>query len=1715
MADLWRTRFAFNATRRDAGRSTALRIQLPLTPGRRKLMQLRHARLLGILGLFVSVTLSGLYAAGPAAVATTSWGPMDGFDMFDTGTTWWNGGYRGDEVIGPRDGQIAIHHALNGVFLNRRDGGAFFPVRSRALFAGGGVEQQVARSETDLFFYAESAGRRLFKRPIYGRTEGDLGVDYSGATFTQTGAMVAYGGSLYWSVMQGNESQIRTKALNGGPGGGDEIIMRNIGLAKKMAVVTVIDPDGERDLTRLIILTTSGSVYTYILDGVQNPGPFLLASNVTDFATRLETWYVSGNVVIRIVRTTKLYATTGVDIGSGRVAGRLVVFDLSFGSSATDYQTGDVNLQLTGVAVDKDRLYITRTPIILGGGLFANRLDQPNSQILRKKSPSSGAFSIPGEFETIALQQEGRNLRSDVQWLYWASGNQVRKIKTDAPAIELDYLAGGVEVIQAVQTFNNDIPLVAGKPTLVRAYATQLKNTTGKTRFPLVAQIRGYLSQVELPGGPIFAYNSPLVDGAGDLPTLRADLNRSFLFELPAEWVSRPGQLRLDYILNPQGSVPETGTAPLANNFGGGTATIVEGRVPNLVFKEMRVSIPNYVPSSSVPGFAEIIDRATSMMPVTRFKIFLSPGSVARPQWTVLGIKDRSFDVPGQESQALAELDEAAEDADDPGPDTHWIGTLPPDISGFNGLGYTPGNSLLVRMDALGARGGAWGAVIGGHTLAHELSHNYGRKHIDQTMSPTGCDTNRPAGPWDVMPNDPCALGAVSLLDPAAPIGYDWRTDTLILPNQSADMLTYNNTRWVSPFNWNALLTAIPVTPGAIPGFRAAAVHPAIYRVPGIIYPAQGTGVLLPAIQVPAGTLSSTKVLRSLAASAALPADAPYRLRLLGDPQAAPLAEHPIEVKDATEESDRTLHFVQSIPFVPGVKRILLLHGDRELAELRVSANSPVIQLQAPVIDAQTDSLTLNWTAADADGDALYFSTQFSSDQGATWHPLTVKDAALGVSVSTKPLAGGAQSMLRVIATDGVNTTVAVTAPFALPKREPLISVSGIRDQQQLDNGQSLFASAVAYDPEDGSLDGSAIQWQLTGPEDRAGTGDTFSMRGLPPGSYTLTVSGTDQDGMTGSVRLTFGVRPISVPTALSAPAVDGLCADDAYNQGAVILMKPNKGQVPPTEVRIVRFGGNVYVCFAELSYGSSPASVGIYFDTDGNPTATPQATDLGFGVSQDGIPSQVAGDGATMVFQPFISSGFKSAVLLGDNSWSAELCIPESLLGGWDHNAGVMLVHYFPNDAQQVKIWPPKANVNDPFSYGPAALGPLPPVANRAPVAVPSGPSVVVVTEPQVLDLDGRASYDLDGNPLTYAWSQTGGPSVSLSDGASARPSLTTPEVRESTLLKFQLIVNDGTESSLPAETTVQLNPALPNVASTTGGASTTLENGGVNGTIPWEGAPGSLAVIEMSTDLANWTPIGTYSAGFLNTIAFSDSNAGTDPYRFYRAISSPSPTPAAGKALQFDGTDDWVRVNHSVTLNAFPFTASFWLKSSDIGVSGRGLLVKYADASAQGYSLILTVGHIRAWYFKDNLNYVYDGGLGLDSGYVANGEWHHIAFVVDTISGRLYVDGFEVASMNWVGAAGATSTSEPLQFGRYNLYPNTLTGQMDEVCLWNRALNEAEIQQQMNHPRTGTEPGLIGYWPFDEGSGASTADRTGQGHDAIFQSAPVWIESSAPLFR
>ena len=93
----------------------------------------------------------------------------------------------------------------------------------------------------------------------------------------------------------------------------------------------------------------------------------------------------------------------------------------------------------------------------------------------------------------------------------------------------------------------------------------------------------------------------------------------------------------------------------------------------------------------------------------------------------------------------------------------------------------------------------------------------------------------------------------------------------------------------------------------------------------------------------------------------------------------------------------------------------------------------------------------------------------------------------------------------------------------------------------------------------------------------------------------------------------------------------------------------------------------------------------------------------------------------------------------------------------------------------------------------------------NNAPVA-DAGPDQTIDAGDAV-SLDGSGSSDPDGDTLTYAWTQTSGPSVTLSDASSANPGFTAPNA-DATLV-FSLTVNDGTADS--AADTVAITVVAP----------------------------------------------------------------------------------------------------------------------------------------------------------------------------------------------------------------------------------------------------------------------------------------------------------------
>ncbi|WP_367026275.1 PKD domain-containing protein [Methylococcus sp. ANG] len=100
----------------------------------------------------------------------------------------------------------------------------------------------------------------------------------------------------------------------------------------------------------------------------------------------------------------------------------------------------------------------------------------------------------------------------------------------------------------------------------------------------------------------------------------------------------------------------------------------------------------------------------------------------------------------------------------------------------------------------------------------------------------------------------------------------------------------------------------------------------------------------------------------------------------------------------------------------------------------------------------------------------------------------------------------------------------------------------------------------------------------------------------------------------------------------------------------------------------------------------------------------------------------------------------------------------------------------------------------------------------NKAPTAVIANPAQTVAVNTPVT-LDGSASTDADNGPqpLSYAWKQTSGPTVTLTSANQAKASFTPAEVGS---YGFQLTVSDGAAThTAQATVTVEGGPAGPSI--------------------------------------------------------------------------------------------------------------------------------------------------------------------------------------------------------------------------------------------------------------------------------------------------------------
>lgn len=123
---------------------------------------------------------------------------------------------------------------------------------------------------------------------------------------------------------------------------------------------------------------------------------------------------------------------------------------------------------------------------------------------------------------------------------------------------------------------------------------------------------------------------------------------------------------------------------------------------------------------------------------------------------------------------------------------------------------------------------------------------------------------------------------------------------------------------------------------------------------------------------------------------------------------------------------------------------------------------------------------------------------------------------------------------------------------------------------------------------------------------------------------------------------------------------------------------------------------------------------------------------------------------------------------------------------------------------------------------------------------------------------------------------------------------------------------------------------------------------------------------------------------------------------------------------------------------------------------------------------------------------------------------KWTHVALVSNGRNFKgIYLDGVLVASGD---KAAFPSSRTELVLGCF-VSDNYHKGRIDEFRIWKKVRTQEEITRDMRRRLNGPQEGLAGYWRFDEGSGRSASDQSGNGNHGELNSDSLWASSDAPV--
>ena len=213
-------------------------------------------------------------------------------------------------------------------------------------------------------------------------------------------------------------------------------------------------------------------------------------------------------------------------------------------------------------------------------------------------------------------------------------------------------------------------------------------------------------------------------------------------------------------------------------------------------------------------------------------------------------------------------------------------------------------------------------------------------------------------------------------------------------------------------------------------------------------------------------------------------------------------------------------------------------------------------------------------------------------------------------------------------------------------------------------------------------------------------------------------------------------------------------------------------------------------------------------------------------------------------------------------------------------------------------------------------------------------------------------------------------------------------------------------------------------------------------------------------------------------------------------------APDSIPGFAMQTQVAGDYANVPDLEMPLTNHFTFSAWIKPDGLQDQYAGIVFNDGTSAGLNFKANNTLGYHcpgGSWSWNSNLQ-------------VDSSKWSHVAMVVTASGVTIYVNGesaTHAANINLVQFG-------TMKIGSYKGWNSrNFRGQIDEVCIWNKALTEGEIRELRHLTRTGPvtyTTDLIAYYQFNLSNSSTVLDRIGTKH-AYLAGGAAKLQSSAPV--